>query len=153
MGKFSRRKGIRHEYGVRDLVRKEGMQAHRVPASGAAQGFKGDIQVEHNGRKFTLEVKARKDQFSRIYSAYDSLNVDGKLNFFLGDKPDALCVSITDTLSKQLENNAHYKPGSAFPAEHIAGLVQASRTKKMLGTSDFLVLHVDRKPYLFVSFK
>ena len=59
MGKFSRDKGMRQEYLLRDYLRKLGWTADRVPSSGAAEGFKGDIKAEKNGRTVLFELKAR----------------------------------------------------------------------------------------------
>lgn len=43
MGKFSRQKGNRGEREVVELFRTAGFDAKRVPLSGAARGFPGDV--------------------------------------------------------------------------------------------------------------
>jgi hypothetical protein len=68
MGKFSRDKGSRYERHVRDCFRDCGFDAKRVPLSGAADGFPGDVIVTvGNGNKFTYECKKRKDGFKQLY--------------------------------------------------------------------------------------
>lgn len=44
-GAFSRRKGVRAERELVRLLREHGFEAVRVPLSGAAEGFKGDIET------------------------------------------------------------------------------------------------------------
>ncbi|MDW7998460.1 MAG: hypothetical protein RMI30_03285 [Thermodesulfovibrio sp.] len=63
-GKYSRRKGYRIEHELEKLLRKNGLDAQRIPLSGSAGGyFAGDLIVE--GKK--AEVKGRKDGFKEIY--------------------------------------------------------------------------------------
>lgn len=57
MGKPSRDKGLRVERELVNKLKESGVEAKRVPLSGAAEGFKGDIQIG----QFIAEVKARKD--------------------------------------------------------------------------------------------
>lgn len=61
-GKSSRDKGGRVERELVNKLKDAGLQALRVPLSGAAEGFKGDINI-HMSLEETLvaEVKARKD--------------------------------------------------------------------------------------------
>ncbi len=54
MSKTSRTKGARGEREVVALFRDAGYAAHRVPMSGAADGYPGDVQVGGLG---TVEVK------------------------------------------------------------------------------------------------
>jgi hypothetical protein len=62
MGKPSRDKGSRVEREMVNALRAEGIDAERVPLSGAAGGsFAGDIVVRHHEAKRSVEVKARKD--------------------------------------------------------------------------------------------
>ena len=58
-GRRSRDKGSRVERGFVELHRALGIDAKRVPLSGAAQGFKGDIHLTLRGRALQAEVKAR----------------------------------------------------------------------------------------------
>jgi len=54
-----RKKGKRVEYLIRDLLRQIG-ECERVPCSGNARAFKGDLILSINGQTFKIEVKARK---------------------------------------------------------------------------------------------
>lgn len=59
-GAKHRRKGSRVE---REIVAKHieiGVPAKRIPLSGAAAGFPGDVEIELHDGKLTGEVKARK---------------------------------------------------------------------------------------------
>lgn len=58
-GRRSRDKGGRREREFVELHRALGIDAKRVPLSGAAQGFKGDIHLTLRGRALQAEVKAR----------------------------------------------------------------------------------------------
>ena len=60
-GKAARRKGSRVERQIVKLHREVDIKAKRVPLSGAAEGYKGDIIVElSKGDTLQGEIKARK---------------------------------------------------------------------------------------------
>lgn len=67
MGKFSRDKGARNERKLVNLIQSHGIDAKRVPLSGAADGFKGDIIMG----QWTIEAKLRADGFKQIYDWID----------------------------------------------------------------------------------
>ena len=52
---------------MRDKFRELGWKADRVPASGASQGFKGDVVVSKDGLKYVVEVKLRDNKFKSLY--------------------------------------------------------------------------------------
>ncbi|MEM2566939.1 MAG: hypothetical protein QXH20_00485 [Candidatus Bathyarchaeia archaeon] len=60
-----RTKGKRVEYQIRDMLRKWG-ECHRVPCSGNARGFKGDLHLYIHNKEYRVEVKARKQGFKQI---------------------------------------------------------------------------------------
>ena len=60
-----REKGKRVEYQIRDMLRKFG-ECHRVPCSGRAEGFKGDLRLYISNKEYRVEVKARKQGFKQI---------------------------------------------------------------------------------------
>ncbi len=60
-GKSPRQKGDRLERGVVLLLREHGLDAKRVPLSGSAKGYPGDVVVTVAGRDHVLECKSRKD--------------------------------------------------------------------------------------------
>ncbi len=67
MGKFSRDKGARNERKLVNMIQSHGIDAKRVPLSGAADGFKGDIIMG----QWTIEAKLRADGFKQIYDWID----------------------------------------------------------------------------------
>jgi hypothetical protein len=65
-GRAPRRKGDRLEREVVKLLQAAGVPARRVPLSGSARGYPGDLVVTVAGRDHVLEVKARRD-FKTFY--------------------------------------------------------------------------------------
>jgi hypothetical protein len=60
-GRGPRRKGDRVEREVLAILREAGLEARRVPLSGSAPGYPGDLEVELPGLgRVLVEVKARK---------------------------------------------------------------------------------------------
>jgi Holliday junction resolvase len=68
-GKKSRDKGGREEREIVKIIKSYGFPAKRVPLSGAAIGFKGDIHAEFplGSGDTIIESKVRKDGFKQIY--------------------------------------------------------------------------------------
>lgn len=61
-GRTSRNKGNRVERELVNKLKDVGFDTVRVPLSGAAEGFKGDININISSRETLIaEVKARKD--------------------------------------------------------------------------------------------
>tara|TARA_Y100001973_G_C5172758_1_gene320070 strand:- start:61 stop:378 length:318 start_codon:yes stop_codon:yes gene_type:complete len=66
-GRRSRSKGYRREREVVLALRAVGIDAQRVPLSGAAQGeFAGDVVATIDGETKQIEVKARADGWRTI---------------------------------------------------------------------------------------
>ncbi len=63
----SRDKGSRFERQIVDELRGAGLDAYRIPLSGASVGFKSDVEVRLPGRKLTIEAKSRASGFTFIY--------------------------------------------------------------------------------------
>lgn len=60
MGKAQRDKGARFERECVSTFRAYGLTADRIPLSGAAEGFKGDIRlIDHNETALRVECKKR----------------------------------------------------------------------------------------------
>ena len=60
-GKGPKRKGSRVEREVLALLKEAGLEARRVPLSGSAPGYPGDLEVEVPGLgRVLVEVKARR---------------------------------------------------------------------------------------------
>ena len=68
-GKAPRQKGDRLERLAVDILRSYGLDAKRVPLSGAMRGYKGDIVIPISGHLWRLECKARGTGFNLIYKA------------------------------------------------------------------------------------
>lgn len=68
----SKQKGDRLEREIVELLRANGLDAYRIPLSGAQRGFKGDIEVRLRDSKLTLEAKSRANGFQLIYKALGS---------------------------------------------------------------------------------
>lgn len=58
----SKAKGDRFERAVVEELREVGFDAHRVPLSGAAAGFVGDVEIRNwKGRRYVIQCKNTKD--------------------------------------------------------------------------------------------
>lgn len=65
-GRAPRQKGNRVEREVVKQLQGAGLDAKRVPLSGSAAGYPGDVCVKLKGRELCVEVKARAD-FKTLY--------------------------------------------------------------------------------------
>lgn len=59
-GRHSRNKGAGYEREVVHEARAFGLDAKRVPLSGAAEGFKGDVLIQSGDEEYRCELKRRK---------------------------------------------------------------------------------------------
>ncbi len=66
-GRAPRRKGDRVERAVLAELKGAGLAVKRVPLSGSAAGYPGDLSVQLGGRERCVEVKARAD-FKTLHS-------------------------------------------------------------------------------------
>jgi hypothetical protein len=141
---------MRNEYLLRDILRLGGYEAHRVPSSGAAEGFKGDVAFSKDGKQHLAEVKSRKEHFKPIYEAYT------KFGEFAVAVPvengPLLCVSVSASMDAALSNSAVYVPPGTdkVMAKAIRKLLSI---QDMLQASDILVVRDDRKPFLYVRYR
>lgn len=101
----SYRKGYINEYKLtKDL---SSLNARRVPLSGMARGFKGDIILEMDGKSYVAEVKVRRDAFKRIYSLIEDYDISDNMIYvttldrFLAKEKKPLIIS---KLPKSLYN-------------------------------------------------
>jgi Holliday junction resolvase len=70
----SQRKGKRIEYLVRNHFRKLG-RCERVPCSGNARAFKGDLIFIYKGDTYKVEVKSRSDGFKNFYKWLEKVDI------------------------------------------------------------------------------
>ena len=113
-GRATRQKGNRTERALVHLLQEHGFAAERVPLSGAARGrFGGDLSVPLLGVDRRVEVKARGNEFRRLY---DWLG-DHDFLIVKADRLEPLVVlslkfaSEIAALAEQTKNSC--KPGSA----------------------------------------
>ncbi len=97
MGRMQRNKGNRVEREIVNYLKENGIPAKRVPLSGAAEGFKGDIIIDGS---LKAEVKARKDGFKQIY---DWLEGNDYLFIKANRKPVLVVMTIEDFIKKMKE--------------------------------------------------
>ena len=95
MGKSQRNKGYRGEHNLVNYLKKHGVEAIRVPLSGASTFAKGDIVIQN---KYRGEVKLRKDGFKMIYKWL----ADNDMLFIKADRKQYLAVIPLDLLIELL---------------------------------------------------
>lgn len=66
-GRKSSAKGARNERATVHLLKEMGIEAVRVPLSGAVAAFPGDVIATINGRRLRLECKCRSTGFATLY--------------------------------------------------------------------------------------
>jgi Holliday junction resolvase len=159
MGKASRDKGKRGEYNLRDYLRKQEWKADRVPSSGAAQGFKGDVKATHakHGEKL-FELKCRKETFKKIYELYYAHVAKAGDDLLAVAMPEPgmqhVCVNISTSLEAVLGGADHHVLPQHHPlyAQYGRTFRKIANLEKLLGESDILVLRDDRQAFLFIRF-
>ena len=96
-GRAPKQKGDRLERLVVSLLQAHGLDAKRVPLSGSAAGYPGDVSVRLKGRELCLECKSRAD-FKTLYGWLE--NRDALI--LKGDRQEALLVvRLKDVLELQ----------------------------------------------------
>lgn len=156
-GKMSRDKGKRNEYLLRDALRMMGWKADRVPSSGAAQGFPGDIKASRDGKDLLFELKARKDTFKMIYALYAeqiSTQKDDVLAVAIpgGEK---LCVAVSSSLDAVLgpvDLHSHVEHHPLFK-KYKRTFAKIGNLQKLLGQADILAIKDNNKPFLYLRFR
>ena len=98
MGKSQKQKGYRGEHKLVKLLKKHGLDAKRIPLSGATEFQKGDILIEN----YIGEVKWRKDGFKEIYKWLG----DNDFLFIKADRKPYLVVMNIETFIKLLGGEA-----------------------------------------------
>lgn len=143
-GRFSRQKGKRAEREVRDFFRERGWTSNRIPLSGAAQGFKGDVVLEKDGKRLVCEVKCRRDEFKGVY---DYLTERGSPAYLAN-------VRRYVAISYHFQD-LHLEAKTPILFEHVE---MTRDIKKIFGLHkyvkdcDFLVIKIDRHPLIFIRY-
>lgn len=160
-GRSARARGKRVEYGLRDYLRKLGWTAHRVPLSGSAQGFKGDVIAEKEGRTVTFESKAHSGKFDTIFTMvedYLSRNDTGIFSVYLPAPHHKACdvaFDLTQLLDYPKSGLVYELPEnlSLDFKKYKRTLNRLPKLIELVDSSDILVLYENRKPFLFVRFR
>ncbi len=63
----NKEKGSRFEREIVDKARQRDLEANRVPLSGSATGFKGDVHIKKGRETWVVEAKKRKSGFKFLY--------------------------------------------------------------------------------------
>lgn len=147
-GRSSRNKGKRGEYEVRDHLRGYGLQAHRVPSSGAAQGFKGDVVAkDKNNKEYVFEVKLRKEGFKTVYTLYESKKDD---NGIFSVWYNNTGITIANNAIKALDNSFYKDLSSDIKTQTLNKIYNL---QKFLKGAHVLVIKDNNKPLLFIRFE
>lgn len=152
--KSSRRRGKRGEYLLRDYLRARGFQSDRVPSSGAAQGFKGDVTFDNGTLKGTAELKNHSGTFKKLYDLYFEnvrINSTDIMSFSIAD----MCIDMSTSIDSVYATESVYPVYTSHKlAEKYSRTFQRFGTlKAMKGTSDIFVIKDNRMPFLFIRFR
>lgn len=143
----SRDKGSRAEREIVELLRSHGLDAYRIPLSGAVSGFKNDIEIRLANQVIKLESKVRAKGFRNIYRwLQDS---DGLV--IKADREKTLIVLNLDLLAKVLSlipHNPIEKPTDKPWQDPLQDtLAQPTQSEPNLIDANVVLLH-DDKVYL-----
>lgn len=153
----ARQRGARAEYGLRNYLRMLDWKAERVPCSGASNAMKGDVIAEKGQRKLTFEVKNHNQRFIKFWAMLDEyrrIKGEDLLSVFIPYVDNPVC-DISTSLEAVFNSTGVYElPNNlGLGPEWDQTLKRLPTLRKMLGGSDILVLHENRKPWLFLRFR
>lgn len=114
-GKAPRQKGNRFEREIVEVLRSAGLDAYRIPLSGAQRGFKGDVVVRLQSRELRLEAKIRKHGFKFIY---DSLG-DNDCLCVRVDRDEPLVIMPLSTFTQVLSAKEGTNPPASTPSDNL----------------------------------
>ena len=113
-GRSPRQKGNRFEREIVEVLRSAGLDAYRIPLSGAQRGFKGDVVVRLQSRELRLEAKIRKHGFKFIY---DSLG-DNDCLCVRVDRYDPLVIMPLNTFTEVLSTKERTNPPASTSSDN-----------------------------------
>jgi Holliday junction resolvase len=152
-GNYSRNKGRRREYELRDFLRNLGWDAVRVPLSGASEGYKGDIAAKKEGVTKVFELKARKSDFTTIYDLLARKGVSGIIAVSCVDLPGSPCVTISEELKALATRTDNFFMSVGDKHPEARTVKKIFKMRELLGGADYLVIKDDRRPFLFLEYK
>lgn len=150
MGRYQRIKGKRNEYALVNELRRLGWVSNRVPLSGAAPGFKGDVVAAKDGFNFTFEVKSRKDEYKKIYELFRQHSEEGELR--LHDNKTGRSLIVTKEFKHADPVNKAYNTEDFFASGYRPTVRKLFSIHKLKGECDFLVIKNDRENFLFLRY-
>lgn len=156
MGKSQRDKGNRGEYQLRDELRRFGYEADRVPASGAAQGFKGDVRFRKaGGVDRYAEMKSRKDSFASLYALFAAHYNEAKDDALKVVLDGGTLVNLSSSPVGALEDAGVYDhaPYLTYFEEHKRAFKRLHTLQKMVKGCDILAIKDNNRPILYLRFR
>lgn len=150
-GRASRQKGMRGEYLARDLFRSMGWEADRIPASGAAQGFKGDLRIRKAGVELTVEVKNERATYKSVYALLDRVG-RGLPMLMVAGRSRALVSYNADDLRLL---NDEYRPYAVYEKHKdpvSRAVVKIWKMSELLKGCAFLMVKNNNKPFVFIKY-
>jgi Archaeal holliday junction resolvase (hjc) len=155
--KAARRRGKRGEYGLRNYLRSLGWIADRVPTSGAAQGFKGDVVATRGSRKLIFECKNHSKKYAGFWTLIDDCqrSLHDDLLSVAVPQGSKICVDISTSLDAVFDSDSVYTVTSKHPLyeKHKRTFDRLETLSKLLGEADILVLKDNHRPFLFFRFR
>ena len=155
MGKSQRDKGMRNEYLLRDQLRRFGYTADRVPASGASQGFKGDVRFTKGDQSFLAEAKARKCSYTSLYALFAAHFAHSKDDTLKLVTDDGQLINLSSSPIGALEPGGVYEYAYNLPwyAFHKKAVRRLGTLKKLAKDCDMLAIKDDNRPFLYLRFR
>jgi len=158
---FSRSKGVRQERNLVNELKEFGLDARRIPGSGAFayrvgdSNLKGDISVTYEGEEIKIECKVRAKEFNKIYELYDlfeSEKFDSNVFLLIATLKSSKVAFISQSLTKLLEGGG--ARGFLSPPKGFAKTYsKIGNMQKYLGADcEILAIKADRKPWLFIRY-
>lgn len=95
-GRSAKVKGSGFEREVVQILRSLGITAHRVPLSGAATAYPGDVRFDLRGELVTAECKRRRSGFKTHYRWLGN----NKVLFLRDDNCEALALMRAEDFAK-----------------------------------------------------
>jgi len=153
----ARQRGKRAEYSLRNYLRLLGWSAERVPTSGASRAMKGDVIAKKGGVELTFEVKSHNGRFTQFWPMLDEFQAVYHSKLLSTDAAEfgGGIVDISTDLDLLLAPpDLYLLPGNIrISSTWLRTLRRLPTLYRMLGESDILVIHDNRKPFIFLRFR
>ena len=137
MANRSKDKGSRFEREAVAILTAAGLDAKRIPLSGAMRGYKGDVALVIGGQNLRLECKVRKSGFKFIYDAMS----DNDALLVKTDRAEPLVVIGLQRLARLLGKEFGGKPSptpiAQTPTQQAPNLLSKELAKYLYSTDWF----------------